>query len=247
MRNMSKLVLLSALTILLSATSCQSQSSGGGKTVLSPNEFQAQLDKTNDEILLDVRTPGEYADGFIAGAKNIDWNGNGFEKQASALDKNKPVYVYCLGGGRSRAAASKLRQLGFKEVYDLDGGMMNWKRAGMPVATSNGAATAPKTSGMNMADYTKLLEGDKLVLVDFFATWCGPCKKMAPFLKEMSHEEEAYLKVVKVDADENEALSTEMQITGLPTLLLYKNGKLVWQHLGYIGKEELLEKISKFK
>lgn len=243
---MSKLVLLSAVAVILSTSACQSQS-GGGKKVLEPKEFQAQLDNTNDEILLDVRTPGEYADGYIAGAKNIDWNGSDFEGQASKLDKSKPVYVYCLGGGRSKAAANKLRKMGFEEVYDLQGGMMNWKRSGMAVATGNSAPAAPKTSGMNTDDYSKLLEGDKLVLVDFYATWCGPCKKMAPFLKDMAHEEEDYLKIVKVDADENEALSSEMQITGLPTLILYKNSKVVWQHLGYISKQELLEKISNFK
>lgn len=243
---MSKLVLLSAVAVLLSTSACQSQS-GGGERVLEPKEFQAQLDNTSDEILLDVRTPGEYAGGYIAGAKNIDWNGSDFEQQASKLDKSKPVYVYCLGGGRSKAAASKLRKMGFKEVYDLQGGMMNWKRSGMAVATGNTAPAALKTTGMNMNDYNKLLEGDKLVLVDFYATWCGPCKKMAPFLKDMAHEEEGYLKIVKVDADENEALSSEMQITGLPTLILYKNSKVVWQHLGYISKQELLEKISNFK
>lgn len=238
---LSKL-LFPILVILLSASACQSQS--GKNTVLSPNDFQALLSKKTDATLLDVRTPGEYAEGIISGAKNVNWNGGSFEQQVAKLDKSRPVFVYCLAGGRSGAAAKKLSKMGFKEVYDLDGGMMNWKRSKMPTESTS---TQKKSVGISMADYKHQLEGDKLVLVDFYAPWCGPCKKMAPFLKEIASEEDSNMKLVKINADDNEELSTELQVASLPTLLLYKQGKLVWRNVGYIGKQQLLEKISNFK
>lgn len=230
------------LAILLSASACQSQN--GGNKVLSPNDFLQQLEKKTDATLLDVRTPGEYAEGFIEGARNVNWNGNDFEQQVAKLDKNRPIFVYCLAGGRSGAAAQKLQKMGFKEIYDLDGGMMNWKRSKMPIAN---ASSQPKGAGMTMAQYKEALSDSRLVLVDFYAPWCGPCKKMAPFLKEIATDEEKSLKLLKVNADNNEALSTELQVAALPTLLLYKGGEVVWRHVGYIDKEQLLEKISNFK
>lgn len=75
--------------------------------------------------LIDVRTPSEYVSGHIPGARNIDVNSSRFDKQAEALDKAKPVAVYCRSGARSKAAARKLVAKGFK-VYELDKGIMNW-------------------------------------------------------------------------------------------------------------------------
>jgi rhodanese-related sulfurtransferase len=77
--------------------------------------------------LIDVRTPREFSNGFIEGAKNIDYNGDTFEKQMKKLDKTKPVLVYCAAGGRSENAAELLQEWGFKEVYDLEGGYNGWK------------------------------------------------------------------------------------------------------------------------
>ncbi len=236
--------LLPLLAILISVTACQSQSGGSGG-VLAPQAFQKQLDKMSDATILDVRTPQEYAEGFIAGAKNVNWNGGDFNSQVEGIDKNKPVFVYCLGGGRSAAAAKRLGKLGFKEVYDLQGGMMNWKSNGMPVANTNTAAS--KAAGMSIDGYNKELEDKRLVLIDFYAPWCAPCKKMAPFLKEIAEEEQKTVKLMKVNADDNELVAQQMKIEALPTLLLYKNGEIVWRYEGYIGKKELLEKISNFK
>ena len=85
--------------------------------------------------MLDVRTPAEYTQGHLSNARNIDWNGGEFEKSIAKLDKSKPVFVYCLSGGRSAAAASKMRSIGFREVYELSGGFAKWKAAKLPEAT----------------------------------------------------------------------------------------------------------------
>lgn len=89
-------------------------------------EFSKLMKKPGSQ-LIDVRTSREFASGFIAGAKNIDYNGDSFDKQIKKLDKNKPVLVYCAAGGRSENAAELLKEWGFKEVYDLIGGYNDWK------------------------------------------------------------------------------------------------------------------------
>jgi rhodanese-related sulfurtransferase len=106
---------------------------GQNKNSLLPQEFANKLKSSPTAILLDVRTPEEYAAGHLAQAKNIDWNGSNFEKQVASLNKSNPVFVYCLSGGRSASAASKMRSMGFKSVTELDGGMRKWQGAKLPV------------------------------------------------------------------------------------------------------------------
>ena len=85
---------------------------------IAPKVFAEKINN-NDIYLIDVRTPQEYASQHIGNAVNIDINNSNFESQISSLDKNKPVYVYCLSGGRSAKAAQKMNELGFTEVYNL--------------------------------------------------------------------------------------------------------------------------------
>lgn len=111
-------------------TSCLTSSNTAISQVInkkvSKTEF-SQLIKKSGAQLIDVRTPREFSNGSISGAKNIDYNGDSFEKQMKKLDKNKPVLVYCAAGGRSENAAELLKEWGFKEVYDLEGGYNAWK------------------------------------------------------------------------------------------------------------------------
>jgi rhodanese-related sulfurtransferase len=82
--------------------------------------------------VVDVRTPGEWSEGIMEGAIMFDFYEDDFQKNLESLDKEKPVAVYCKVGGRSGQAMSKLNEMGFKEVYNLDGGMDAWKSAGKP-------------------------------------------------------------------------------------------------------------------
>lgn len=120
---------LFAILISVAAISCAQQQSD----TLPPQAFSAKLKQTSGAVLLDVRTPEEYAEGHLAKAKNIDWNGDNFEPLVSTFDKNVPTFVYCQRGGRSAAAADKLRSLGFKKVYELDGGLKEWQATDLPV------------------------------------------------------------------------------------------------------------------
>ena len=99
---------------------------------LSVSEFE-ELMKSKELQLVDVRTPGEVARGIIPGAQHIDWNGEGFEELVLKLDKDSPIAVYCAAGGRSARAASKLKSLGFKEIYDLKPGFTGWQAEGKEI------------------------------------------------------------------------------------------------------------------
>ncbi len=239
---MLTLIRICAVAILLLAISFTSCNSTPKANVLNPHAYKAAMNDKADEILVDVRTPEEYAEGHINGALNINWNDPAFMDEMAKLDKNKPVFVYCKSGNRSGQAAEALKGMGFKEIYDLQGGITGWKKAGMKVETE----TEGQPQGMNMMDYHELLNSDKLVLVDFYATWCGPCKKMAPFLKEIAEEQAGVMELRKINTDKNTLVAQELNISGLPTLLLYKSKKVIWSHTGYIGKGELLKKISTF-
>jgi rhodanese-related sulfurtransferase len=97
-----------------------------------PTAF-AQAMKGKDVLLLDVRTPGEYADGHLSGSVNIDWNSPGFSDAVKKLDKTKPVYVYCAVGGRSSQAKKTMASMGFKEIHNMLGGYDSWSGQGLPV------------------------------------------------------------------------------------------------------------------
>ena len=101
------------------------------ESVLAPQDFDNKYKATENAILLDVRTPEEIAGGKIAKAENIVWD-DSFADKLSSLE-HKPMFVYCGSGIRSAKAAAVLKQKGYADVYELEGGIKAWKAAGMPV------------------------------------------------------------------------------------------------------------------
>ncbi|HHW91143.1 MAG TPA: thioredoxin [Firmicutes bacterium] len=93
---------------------------------------------------------------------------------------------------------------------------------------------------------TAVLKAQDPVLVDFWATWCGPCKMLAPVLEEIAAELEGRLKMVKVNVEENRELVGQFRIMSVPTLVLLKDGKELTRLTGYLPKEELLDKLESF-
>lgn len=91
-------------------------------------EFKEKLNNSPEAIILDVRTPGEFSAGSIEGAINIDYYSDSFSKDLDALDKSKPIFVYCKSGGRSQKAKMMLQDKEFQEVYNLLGGYMAWSK-----------------------------------------------------------------------------------------------------------------------
>lgn len=141
---MKKLFFIIPLGLSLTAMSCSSNAEQPSTTqqteqqetiinkVVEVAEFESLVNKGEGQVL-DVRTPEEWASGTIKGAIKMNFFDNDFNEQIEKLDKNKPVYVYCKSGGRSGKAAKKMKKMGFKTVYDLNGGMGAWSSAGKEV------------------------------------------------------------------------------------------------------------------
>ncbi|MDB4088045.1 thioredoxin [Flavobacteriales bacterium] len=97
-----------------------------------------------------------------------------------------------------------------------------------------------------MGNFIKLINGDKPVLADFFATWCGPCKTMSPILVEAKGKLEDRVTVVKIDVDKNQSAAGKFNVRGVPTLVLFKEGKIVWRKSGVISSDQLIGEIQEF-
>jgi rhodanese-related sulfurtransferase len=101
---------------------------------VTPDQAEKLLKEKKEIVVLDVRTPEEFKDGHIAGAKNVDFQGDDFKKQVAALDKSKTYLVHCAAGGRSSRALKVLEADKFEHVYHLNDGFNGWKQARKPVA-----------------------------------------------------------------------------------------------------------------
>ena len=94
--------------------------------------------------------------------------------------------------------------------------------------------------------FNEIIQSEKTVLVDFFAEWCGPCKMMAPILRDVKQELGDAATIVKVDVDANPQAANEFQVRGVPTLILFKEGKPLWRQSGVVQKAGLVDVIKKF-
>jgi len=216
-------------------------------TLLSFNAFSQQLSTADFEKgiaqkniqLLDVRTADEYRSGHIAQALQADWNNQEqFKSRVQHIDKSKPVYIYCAAGGRSKKAADWFRSNGYTEVYDLAGGFVKWKGEGKPVEG------VPDTQPMTREAYNTETGGKGPVLVDFGATWCPPCRKMDPVLQSLQQDLAGKYRLVKIDAGINTDLMKQVNVSEIPTFIIYKNGREVWRKSGIVDLKELKKELN---
>jgi rhodanese-related sulfurtransferase len=215
--------------LIAGANLCYAQTNAA----LPAREFEQQIEKKNVQ-LLDVRTQSEYESGHIKQSMLADWTKpDQFTDRIQYLDKSSAVYVYCLSGGRSGAAAKWMRANGFVAVYELQGGINAWKSASLPLE----AAVAVKQ--MSLSDYHAQIGQNALVLVDFGAVWCPPCQKMKPIVEQLKKDLGASLQLVNVDGSTQTELMQQLKIDGIPAFIAYRNGQEVWRKQGVANLQEL--------
>jgi len=129
--------LVSLLILLVGGVvACSTDTAEGTFKTVTPDEGLALIRQHKDDpnfVILDVRTPEEFAAGHIAGAQNIDFYAPDFEQQLAQLDKTKTYFVYCRSGNRSGQTIPIMKKLGFQYVYELRGGIAQWARQGLPL------------------------------------------------------------------------------------------------------------------
>ena len=94
-----------------------------------------------------------------------------------------------------------------------------------------------------MKTFKEIIDSEKPVLVDFFATWCGPCQSLAPILKEVKDSLGERISIIKIDVDKNQALAADYQVRGVPTMMLFQNGKQLWRQSGVLSKQQIIQVI----
>lgn len=97
------------------------------------------------------------------------------------------------------------------------------------------------------SNFKEIINSETPVLVDFFADWCGPCKMLAPILKQVKEELGENVKIVKIDVDKNQPLAAQYQVRGVPTMILFKDGKQLWRQSGVLQKNEIVAIINQHK
>lgn len=200
-------------------------------------EFDKDIQQPDVQVF-DVRTAGEFSTGHLPHALQADYTKKEeFKDRVQYLDKKKTVYIYCLSGGRSSAAAKWMRENGFANVVELEGGINAWKRAGKQLD-----GVAEKKPQLSIADYNKAIHTKGYVLTDVGAAWCPPCKQMEPVLEKF-FQKHPQVKKVPVDGGNDQDVMKSVDATKLPTFIFYKDGKEIARKQGVMELAEL-EKLA---
>ena len=234
-------ILVFAVTILSSCNSLGQHPIEGGILENISNELFAEKIK-DDVLILDVRTPDETELGIIEGATLISIYDNDFEIKIDLMEKSKPILVYCASGGRSSQAAAILAKHGFMEVYNLEGGLYGWQNAGFPVTEAKNDLTSLK---MTEEELFALIQNEEIILIDFYAPWCAPCKKMAPIIDDIEEEYVTRVGVERIDVAANPSLGKRFNISSIPVFAIYQNGKEIWRNTGLTEKSLLESELGK--
>lgn len=217
------LLLISLMTAF--ATYAQGQINESHKP-LTADAFAAKIKSQSAPQIIDARKPEEFAINHINGAVNIDQFAGNYSAQLQQFDKDKPVFIYAIQNYRPGILARELRQLGYKEVYELKSGIANWIGAGHPYFSS-------VKNIVSLADYNKTIAGNRLVLVDIGTKYCGTCVKVKQVVDSLKQSNDAAYKIEEIDLYHNPELVAGLkEVQAVPTVLLYKDGKVIWKRTG---------------
>jgi len=205
---------------------------------ISIDKITSALELENS-IILDVRTEEEILKGYITDATFIDYYSNDFKNKVDLIDKEKVIYIYCKSGGRSLKASQIISQMGFSEVFNLEGGFMRWKQKGLPY---NNDSINKKTDikAMLQSEIDSIIFSNNKVLLCISTKWCLPCRKMVPVINKLDSVLKEKIHILKLDPDYNPLIIKKYNIQSLPTFVLYEDNLEIWRKNGIIAYDDLV-------
>lgn len=240
---MKSILFISAITLFFFVV--KAQDSYQDKVIqVNSLEFKKLIEKENG-TLLDVRTKSEFNAEHIKNSGQLNFYALDFKKKLNLLPDDQPVYLYCNTGYRSQKAAEYLVKKGYKNVYNLEHGIMEWNVQELPVVEGD-KSQLDKNNLMNVEEYKSLISSETLVFVDFYAPWCAPCRKMMPLIDSLKTEYHGKIKIQKVNSDISKKLVKDLKLIGVPYFVLYKNNELLYEKSGIVSREELKEVFDKY-
>lgn len=201
--------------------------------------FSKKISEQKNPQILDARSAEEFDQTHLKGALNVDPAVKGFEQIFDQLKKDQPVFIYSIQSGRSSGIGRLLKQKGFQEIYVLSPGIASWIGSGNEVAVRK-----DHKSRVTPADFKGILASKELVLVDYGSNYCPPCKKVIPVLDSLTNTPGNKVKSFVLEIDSNPEIIKAYQITTIPTLILYRNGKPVWKKTGVPSLAEINHAIA---
>jgi len=196
-------------------------------------------------VLLDVRTIGEYQNGHIEEAGQLNYYALDFKQKLSLLPKDQPIYLYCNTGYRSERAARILSEEGYTRIYNLEHGIMEWNLMELPVAVDPDARP-DRENLYTPDDFNKLIASQSLVMIDFYAPWCAPCRSMMPMIDSLMVAYHPDIKIVKINVDASKTLAKELKLNSVPYFRFYRNGKESKSLTGVQSKNDLVALLGSY-
>ena len=205
---------------------------------LSAAEFAEQMKALPQGVVIDARTTKEFEAGHLKDAANYNVLApEEFEQEIATLDKSTPVFVYCQSGKRSTVAANKLHAAGFSKIYELRGGIVEWRE-------SKFKETTETASRMTRKQFEDLLDADKPVLVEFYTPLCEPCKQLEKIINSISAKKGDAVKTIRINVENNPTISEDLFVGELPVVHLYKNKHLTWAASGVVKKKQIQKQLK---
>ena len=225
--------------VLLTLSACNLNKNSN---VLDVADFNAKVSEPNAQIL-DVRPDSDFKKGHIINAVNINIGSANFDAMATQLYPDVPTYIYGSSEMDAVEAAQKLSGFKFNNLYVLKGGIASWQLAQLPLE----AEQPKKVYESDTIPFEEARKGNKLVMVDFNATWCKPCKMIEPYVHRLHDNRASEVIVYSIDTDQRPDLAREYNANQIPLLVFIKNNQEVHRSLGAISEEELNAMVDKYK
>ena len=202
-----------------------------------------EIASASNITILDVRTSQERANGYINNSTHIDFYDDSFIDKVNLLNKENPIYIYCKVGGRSAKVSEKISELGFKDVYNLEGGFITWAGHNLPFEFNLENKSENLKQGFTKADIDSILSLNTKTLIYISTKWCAPCREMNPIVERLKRELPNHLQIINIDLDHNFFVKEMYNISSIPLFVLYENNKEVWRKNGIIAYSDIAEKL----